>query len=343
LTLPIPNFKKDAPHIIYKIPLEYLKEFTDAPYEAMRDLLAIPAVVKDALFPNPRVLEDRMDKLRKDPVIEDNLYQWINSKTDSPKSFNIFNEHLPKALNNSPYFIHVDLALVEDATGVCMIHREPKSGRFLVDFVFALESAKCIDKQIPIGKLKYLAIFLKYNMGYNVSKVTYDGYQSAESIQGLNDNGIDAKVQSVDRTSAPYDTLRELIHSDQISFYDYNSGELKGLNRSLMRELKNLTKDNKSGKVDHISKGSKDLADALAGAVFTCSAEYFEYKGVNDFTLETQESSETMDPYIFDGYSELETVDLKEFQLNALAGNTGESEEEKDTYQDDHRFYGDEF
>lgn len=339
--LPIPNTRKDAPHIIYKIPLEYLPEFTNSPYEAMRDLLAIPAVVKDALFPNPRILEERLDKLRKDPVIEENLYKWVNSRIDSPKAFNVFNEHLPKPDNHAAYFMHIDLAIAEDATGITMVHRHPGTGRFIVDFVLAVESNKCIERRIPIGRMKFLAIYLKYNLGYNVSKVTYDGFQSAESIQELIENGIDSKVQSVDRTSAPYDTLRDIIHSDQLSFYDYKSIDIdgNGKNRSLMRELLNLTKDQKTSKVDHISKGSKDVTDSLCGAIFTCAAEDFEYRGVNDFQLERGELKDSTESYIYDGYVEETGETLLDIQEKALEN----AEEDDDRWVDDQKFFGEDF
>lgn len=339
MSLPILNRKQDLPHLIYKIPLEFLSEFTDAPYEAMRDLLAIPAVVKNALFPNPRILEERLDVLRKDPVDEQNLYRWVNSKVESPKSYNIFNEHLSPPDNNAAYFMHIDLALTEDATGISMVHRCPKTARFIVDFIFAVEASKCVEKRIPIGKMKYVAIYLKYNLGYNISKVTYDGFQSAESIQELIDNGIDSKVQSVDKTPAPYDTLRDLIHSDQISFYDYKSEDLgNGKNRSLIRELLNLTKDSKTGKVDHVTKGSKDVSDAFAGSIFICAAEDFDYRGVNNFELERESSTDQMNPYIYDGYSDEESLSLDE-----IIDKASDDDADEDRYEDDTRFYGGDF
>lgn len=339
--LPIPNKKQDGPHLIYRIPYEFYNEFNDAPYEAMRDLLAIPAIVKDALFRNPRVLEERPDITRIDPIIEENLYKWINYKVDSPKSFNIFNEHLEKPDNHAAYFIHIDLALTEDATGISMVHRNPATGRFIVDFIFAIESLKCIEKRIPIGKMKFLAIYLKYNLGYNISKVTYDGFQSAESIQELIDNGMDAKIQSVDRTPAPYDTLRDIIESDQLSFYDYRSENIPGIdkpNRSLIRELLNLTKDTKTGKVDHIAKGSKDLSDSLCGAIFTCASEDFEYRGVNDFELEKDHLNGDS---IEDPYSEQDDS----FSIGELNSKMIENEmdKEEDRFQDNNEFYGEDF
>lgn len=337
--LPIKDQKRDLPHVIYKIPIEFLTEFTDAPYEAMRDILAIPAVVKDALFPNPRVLEERIDKLRQDPVTEENLYRWLNGKIESPKSFNIFNEHLAKPDNYAAYFMHVDLALVEDATGVSLVHRDTKTGKFIVDFIFAIESKKIVEKRIPIGKVKYIAIYLKYNLGYNISKVTYDGFQSAESIQELIDNGIDAKVQSVDRTAAPYDTLRDLIHSDQISFYDYKSEEVNGLNMSLKRELLNLTKDKRTGKVDHVTKGSKDLSDALAGAIYTSASENFEYTGINDFSMHQETVTDSGDPYIFeDGYSTGEEMSIRDM---VMANAEKDMDFDMERNVPDYKFYED--
>lgn len=339
--LPIRNKNEDGPHLIYRIPYEFINEFTDAPYEAMRDLLAIPAIVKNALFRNPRVLEERPDRTRVDPVIEENLYKWINYKVDAPTAFNIFNEHLEKPDNHAAYFMHIDLALTEDATGVSMVHRNPANGRFVLDFIFAVESLKCTDKRIPIGKMKFLAIYLKYNLGYNISKVTYDGFQSAESIQELIDNGIDARIQSVDRTPAPYDTLRDLIESDQLSFYDYQSELIPGMdkpNRALVRELSNLTKDSKTGKVDHIAKGSKDLSDALCGAVFTCAAEDFEYRGINDFDLERESQQLDSSDNDYDGIED-------SFSIGDIHNKMIEDQMDKDEdkFQENNEFYGEDF
>jgi hypothetical protein len=266
----------------------------------MRDYLAIPAVVKDALFPNPKVIEERLNFNRIDPVNEENLYRWINSQKDSPKGFDVFNDNL-KLDSNVPYFIHVDLAIVEDASAMAMVHRDQRTNMYVCDFMLAVESAKTKGKRIPIGKLKHLAIYLKYNMNFNVVLVTYDGWQSAESIQELLTNNIEAKVQSVDRTNAPYDTLRDIIHSGQLDFYDYRSEPFKGKYRSLIKELLNLSKDNKRNKVDHISGGSKDISDALCGAVYGCVENEYMYRGASAFSDSNMEyDSDTSDPYSYD-------------------------------------------
>ena len=93
--------------------------------------------------------------------------------------------------------------------------------------------------------------------GFQVARVSYDGFQSADSMQLLNAAGVRTKRVSVDRDEIAWRTLRDLIYEARIS--------LPGSDL-LVDELLNLRKLI-NGKVDHPSLGSKDLADAVAGSV----------------------------------------------------------------------------
>ena len=336
--------KTDYPHTVYEIPIELMSEFENNPYEAMRDLLAIPALVKDSLFPNPKVIEERVNQDREDPVDESNLYRWINSKSDSPKGYNIFTKDLGLSDPDLSYFIHVDLAMVEDASGMTMVHRDTKTGKVVTDFSLAVEAHKTDANRIPIGKLKHIAIYLRYHLGFNIGMVTYDGLQSAESIQSLIDNGIEAKIQSVDRTSAPYDTLRDLIHAGQLDFYDYNSVEYKGKNRSLVRELLNLSKNNVTGKVDHVTSGSKDVADSLAGAVFACINNTPDFFIPSQAVHQTDIYNEEKSPYDMEKGMKY-TQELNDEFENAPGGRISiesmRDPEETDSDEYNERFYND--
>ena len=125
-----------------------------------------------------------------------------------------------------------------------------------------------VDDEVELAEIRELIIELK-NRGFNILKVTYDGYQSADSIQILNNSGIEAATRSVDRDTGPYDTLKDLIYDERLdTYYCW----------LVVEELKNLTTIQGGVKVDHPDHGSKDVSDALAGSVVGAIEVAGEYK-----------------------------------------------------------------
>ena len=112
-------------------------------------------------------------------------------------------------------------------------------------------------------------------MGFDITKVTFDGFQSTMLIQNLEREGVDSAIISVDRSRKPYDTLKHLLYQGLVDIYYYPP---------LVRELKELIISDK-GKIDHpkdsnqrlkeegIKRGSKDVADCLAASVFNAVAQ----------------------------------------------------------------------
>jgi hypothetical protein len=106
-------------------------------------------------------------------------------------------------------------------------------------------------------------------MGFPIAKVTLDGSMSKDFIQEVNKRGITCELQSVDRTTGPYDTFKDLLYQGLVSIPN---------NSILLRELNELIFIN--GKVDHPKEsvqrykeehkrqGSKDVGDSVSGAVF---------------------------------------------------------------------------
>jgi hypothetical protein len=93
-------------------------------------------------------------------------------------------------------------------------------------------------------------------------KISYDSWGSHESIQILQSQGYEAELLSVDATTEPYATLKDAIYDGRLLCYYVPK---------LEEELLGLQYDGKRNKIDHRPNGSKDLADASAGAVYHCS------------------------------------------------------------------------
>jgi len=163
-------------------------------------------------------------------------------------------------------YIHVDLAETGDSAGLAVVHISGwktimESGKQFDEAVYETDLVLRINPpvggSIDFSKIRNIIYELR-NHGMSVSDVTYDSYQSTDSIQELNSRGYNAYKLSVDRDMSQYAYLKNCFYDKRIVLYHYEK---------LEQELSRLEK--KLDKVDHPANGSKDVADALCGAVWT--------------------------------------------------------------------------
>lgn len=171
--------------------------------------------------------------------------------------------------------LHIDPSLRGDCTGFCMSHisgwkqvkRRAEDGReyeerapvYVVDVI--LRIVPPLGDELVLGDIRRLIYDLSQH-GYMITSVSQDQFQSADSIQQLQQKGFNASLVSVDRTIEPYDNLKLALYEGRVNYYHY---------QPLIDELQKLEKDPIRGKVDHPPGGSKDCSDALAGCLWTLS------------------------------------------------------------------------
>jgi hypothetical protein len=172
--------------------------------------------------------------------------------------------HLQRGMTTSLSTEYVERVLKNEGIDLSKVAGKPQDG-VVMDLVLQLRARS--GQEILLEEIRLFLERLKYGLGMNLRKVTYDGWQSLGEIQLLNKAGIKSEVQSVDRDRIAYDTLKELIYKGLISFYPHPI---------LLRELEEL-QITETGKVDHPEhsyrrqieegrmEGSKDVADAVAG------------------------------------------------------------------------------
>lgn len=178
-----------------------------------------------------------------------------------------------KGDKEKPHFLHIDLSLGGDGCGFAMTHvhdykkvirRNHKTGDtyaevapiVMLDIAMRIVAPK--DQQVNIGDVRSLVYELRAN-GFNLQKVTFDQFQSADTIQQLNRAGILSENLSVDSKLDPYNAFRDALYEDRMLMYSYAPA---------IEEATRLEKNEKKDKVDHPPSGSKDVTDAIAGAVF---------------------------------------------------------------------------
>jgi len=180
------------------------------------------------------------------------------------------------------YFIHIDLSkggisnagTARDCAGMVIMHPyriTPNILGYYVDLAIQIRPA---DKEINFEDIRKF-IFRLVKKGYDIGFVSLDGFESIDFKQILERYGVNCDIVSCDRTRKPYDTLKDLLYQGNVNLYNY---------LPLLRELKELAVDEK-GKVDHpaesvqrlkeegLKKGSKDIADSLAGAIFSAVSQ----------------------------------------------------------------------
>ena len=224
----------------YIIPNEYKTEAERNFDRFKRDIMAIPSLAIDPYFKQWALVEAAVDPQQFYPLTEDGFIK---------KDF--------RGKPGKQYYMHIDLSLTTDATGIAMCHME--NGVIIIDLVMKIKAPQ--DREIDLAEIKSIVYGLK-KMGFDIAKVTYDSFESASSIQELNKQGFNAERLSVDKDLAPYETFKEAIYTGRCKVCFY---------KPLLDELKRLELI-KGKKVDHppIHGGSKDCADACAGAVYNC-------------------------------------------------------------------------
>jgi hypothetical protein len=176
------------------------------------------------------------------------------------------------------YVMHADLARTGDRAGLAMAHVKDwtqaeltgfdAEGREVpvtetrpvvkVDFLLAWEASKSAQppREIQLRWARELCFELR-RQGFNIVRFTADNFQSDDTIQILETWGMETDKFSMDRDETGWRTLRDVAYEGRLEMPEH---EL------VITELLGLTRL-PNGKIDHPADGSKDVADALGGAV----------------------------------------------------------------------------
>lgn len=181
-------------------------------------------------------------------------------------------ELLESRHSDTIYYIHLDLAKGKeggDCAGFAMGHpylvnpeNEEEGSGVYIDLMMQLKGK---GGEIDFEAIRNFIYKLQSN-GFPIGFVSSDQYQSLEMNQQLAKRGIKTGVFSVDRDDTGYQTLKELLYSDRLDYYNYSV---------FIRELEELIRDGKKVNHPEISRrrsieenderGSKDVSDSVAG------------------------------------------------------------------------------
>lgn len=247
--------------LIDHIPEDFRVDFEKDITNALRELAGVSNLTKSPFIPDPaaisRIFHKRPSIFSRDETdFEKRALQIL------PKNF-INPEH--------PRYCHIDLAVTGDSVGLTIGHVsefvtldrgggvEEVLPNVYIDG--SLEITPPNNGEILFYKLRRL-LYMTKRLGLNIRWVSFDAFQSVDSIQLLKQQGYAVGVQSMDKETTPYDFLKAAVYDKRVSVHS----QPKLLKE--MRELQFALQPNKKFKVDHLPTGSKDIADSLAGVVF---------------------------------------------------------------------------
>jgi len=277
---------------VIEIPDNYRLDFELDLEGALRD---VAGVATEAVSPFIHRVEKIGDAIQDDLPNPLDVTEWIAgnplafhwgrvSDTYKVKLPGGFEEMRWRAKRHPGVFrhIHIDPSLTGDSVGFAIGHiagdveviRRDSLGVSYSELAPVIETDLLLSIHPPPGDEIFLgdlrAIVYQFEAhGFPVHKVTLDSYQSADSIQQFRQRGIESEVLSVDRTTEPYDVMKSALYE----------GRLRLLrNPVLIKEMQQLqriprVKNASKFKVDHPKAGTKDLADAVAGLVFSLSQD----------------------------------------------------------------------
>jgi hypothetical protein len=214
--------------------------------DAMQRFACVPTFASDAFF-------KQREKVR--------ACMTIRNPIDSSKRFDDTFRPDP----NKKYFVHADLAQKHDKCAVAIAHVEKWVSvqvmkdyeqvvpMVIVDAVVYWEPK--VEGPVNLSEVKQWIQNLR-RQGFDIGMVSFDRWQSFDIQNELKSVGI--RTETVSVAKKHYEDMAMLMYEERLAM---PAIEL------LFDELTEL-KIMKNNRVDHPRKSSKDLADAVCGAIF---------------------------------------------------------------------------
>ena len=306
---------------IVEVPVEFKDEFGRDLVGALRDLagITIAGLRRRKLFASEKFIVDCFDATKQDPVKRQTIVIGLEDDVSLMMWLDLAKIRVPRSV---PRYIHCDIAFTGDALGLSMCgisdwiegNEEQEDGTFssvrlpVIETDFEMRIKARDGDRIPIHKMRKFVLDLKA-VGFRIAKFTSDlRLASEDTLQIFNKSGIPAEYLSVDKTDEAYVNYRNLV---------YEKRWVSHKNDRLLFELRNLERDVDKGKIDHpkevtdvvfledgdmrevVVEGSKDVSDAVVGAVQSCieSADVpIDTKKIQQLTKILKETSAMDDP-----------------------------------------------
>lgn len=276
------NSYRDRGYSLMLVPMGYYEQFLDDLDIALTDIAGISTSNAMSFINGVRWAALRRDGL-KNPFTKEVLVIG-DGPEDKDQYYNYFDlTQIPHGMKEKPLFIHLDMSLSGDKTGIAGVWIKgkkppqegvPPSQELFYQTAFSVSIKAPKGRQISFEKNRQFIYWLK-SQGFYIKGISSDTFQSADLAQTLKAKGYPYEIISVDRVQdrqcKPYQVFKSAIYEERLITYP---------TKLLTDEVIGLVRDS-NGKIDHSPAGinSKDQCDAVCGALYNASqyAEEFAY------------------------------------------------------------------
>lgn len=304
---------------IIEAPIDFRADFLDDIDRALCDFAGISSSSITKYISASAFYELITDRI-KNPFTRE-ILEVGNGPDDDAQYYDFFDlTKIDPALKSKPLFIHLDMSVSGDKTGIAgvfikgkkpSVDPELQSNDLFYSLGFSVSIKAPKGRQISFEKNRNFIYWLK-RQGFNIKGITSDTFQSVDTGQALLARGFNYSVLSVDRVDTdrickPYQYFKTTIYEKRLEIYDH---------KVLKAEVTDLERNLDSGKVDHPDGGAKDVSDAVCGAIFNASKHAEEY--AYDYGESAQQLLMANEDVDFDGVKQL-TLNMEE-ELKKLSG-----------------------
>lgn len=253
---------------ILEVPLSLKSYFEKDMLGALRDIGGVSTISKHSFFLNQRAIDEAF-------IFPSVLTKQEHDFSDVGKPLGINTANLP-AINmrgaRHNRWIHLDLSKTNDSTGIAcgyishftnVINPDGSYSDEVMPVIkldFILRVTPPPNDEIRFYKIRELLYKLK-ELGLPIKWVSFDSYQSVDSIQILRRKGFSTGNLSVDTSTLGYELTKTAIYQKRLEAPPHEQ---------CVQELKRVElvkSSNGKVKVDHPHSESKDCADAVAGVI----------------------------------------------------------------------------
>jgi len=235
-------------------PTRKIEDFTIAfysdPVDALSRFACMPPDAMDAFFKSREKIEAAFNNPNSGVDEGGRFAEWFQPDEDKM------------------YFVHVDLAQKHDHCAVALSHVESWVSMKIADKMTNAAPKVIIDavrwwtptsdKSVDFSEVKDYILQLRQR-GFNLRLVTFDRWNSFDLMNELKVYGINTEILSVAKKH--YEDFAMVVTEERV-----HGPRIELLTDELL-QLRII-----KGKVDHPRKGSKDLADAVCGAIYNSIA-----------------------------------------------------------------------
>jgi hypothetical protein len=231
--------------LIIDVPVEYIESFKTDILNALRDIAGVSTLAQHPFIMDNDAVSECFGTVKS--VLTRDAVDFSDTQ------IGVMEEMFLAPLE--PRFVHIDLSMTGDATGIACGFVDKftkiKSGddnyeklpNIVFDFMLRVLPPK--GHEINYQKIRDL-LYLLRDRGLNIKWVSCDSFQSTDMMQLLRQKGMSTGMVSIDKDIVPYSFLKTAFYQGRVDAPTHPF---------VQKEIASLEIDQKKGKVDHPDTG----------------------------------------------------------------------------------------